>query len=320
MPLIERIETDMFVLSHASDYMVNPCNLVGVSGAGLSLEFKKRIPEFIPFYQEACRTKDLRIGTLQILEDTGLDYGLIMFPTKRHFYDDTLPEDLLRGLEALRRLCSEERYRYATICIPMLGCGCGKQDYEIVYPMMKDHLSDLDTTIFLSMHPEKTEFRPTFLGIIGPDGFGKTPDDKAEMTKAIAKAADHWKKPLTDYHGIVTLGETSADIWLGGAAFKTDDWTYVKTVTNKDALVIKPNILRNGVGSATKAVDALVSVCDDLIIFKPTGRYGHREVYAQLAAQEEKERRRELGIPLNRIGIAGDKSTELKDVGPIMHG
>lgn len=81
MPLIRRIETDMFVFSDVCDYMVNLVNLVGVMGKGLALEFRNRVPRCVEPYRTACRTGDLRIGTLDIFEDTGQPWGIINFPT-----------------------------------------------------------------------------------------------------------------------------------------------------------------------------------------------------------------------------------------------
>ena len=58
-----------------------------------------------------------------------MNCGIIDFPTKRYYADTSSKEDIIRGLEALRELLKTDRYRYATLAMPMLGCGLGKQDY-----------------------------------------------------------------------------------------------------------------------------------------------------------------------------------------------
>lgn len=307
MPIIHRIESDMFVFADVCDYMINPVNLVGVTGAGLALEFKTRVPSFVEPYKEACKTKELRIGTVQVIEDTGMHWGIINFPTKRHFVDTSSKEDITRGLVALRELLLQDKYRYATIGLPMLGCGCGKQDYEIIYPLVMEQLSDVEACVFLSMSPERTEMRPKHLVVAGPPSFGLSDVDKESVDATIAKVMAAWGTDLSEYGAIVSGGYNGVESYLCGETYLTDvEQTYVYKKTGQTPLVVKANFSRNGVSANLLHNNLLCEIADDIILFKPPGHNNNRLSAMQVWINHDREKRAKDGHPPRRVAVFGE--------------
>jgi O-acetyl-ADP-ribose deacetylase (regulator of RNase III) len=71
--------------------LVNPVNCVGVMGAGLALEFKRRFPAAFVDYQAACKSGSLRIGKVHVSITSGEpERYVIHFPTKNHLGAATL--------------------------------------------------------------------------------------------------------------------------------------------------------------------------------------------------------------------------------------
>lgn len=78
--MLEIVKTDLFVTP--ADAFVIPVNCVGVMGAGLALQFRRRFPEgFVP-YREACDRGELRPGEVMYYWRQGWEKEVIFFPTK----------------------------------------------------------------------------------------------------------------------------------------------------------------------------------------------------------------------------------------------
>lgn len=316
MPIIYRVETDMFVFSEVCSHMVNPVNLMGQPGGGLSLEFRKRVPHYIDQYKEACRSKDLRIGTVQIIEETGEVWGMINLPTKRHYADTSTAEDLARGLEALKDILIQDKYRYSTVGLPMLGVGLGSKDYETVLPMMENYLGNLDACIFLSMSPERTEMRPKYLTIAGPMDYGQKDTDRQAIDWSIDKVMEAWNAKLEDYTGVVSGGYVGVDAYVCGTEYgkavpssRSDipyQDTYVFKKTDKMPIVVKPNLPRNGVGANLHLGNLLCEIGEDVILFKPKGHNNNRLSAMQAWLQSDKEERTRQGMYPRRVAVFGE--------------
>lgn len=313
MPVCMRIESDMFVFADVTDAMVNPCNLVGVSGAGIALEFRRRAPDHVEIYREACRTKELRMGTIKIIDSNDLPYQIWCVPTKDHFANPSSLTDIARSLEALRETLQTDRYKHTALGIPMLGTGCGKADYENVLPLMLDHLGDLDATIFLSLAPQRTEMRPKYLVIVGPPDYGLMPQDIEKIDEIIDKSMVHWGTSLSDYEAIVSGGYPGVDSYIAGTHFRKDiESTYVFRKTGKTPLVIQPNKTHNGVGSVMKHHHLLCEVGHDFIFFKPEGHNNNRMSLMQMWIRNDREKREADGHPPRRTVVFGVKDTTLQ--------
>lgn len=123
--------------------LVNPVNCVGVSGAGLALEFKKRFPRAHLKYAEYCRAGNLDPGEAF----TDYDYGhqLIFLATKKHWRDGSNLEWIRDGAVTLRELIGTLRLQ--SIAVPALGCGYGGLDWADVKAVIEDELTGLKARV-----------------------------------------------------------------------------------------------------------------------------------------------------------------------------
>jgi len=312
--IIKIVTPDMFVI-HSCDYYIAPVNCGAVAGKGLVLEFRNKVPGWVDHYMAACGTKEIRIGTVHVMEETNQPWGVINFPTKVHYSDTTKREWIVRGLEALREMLQKPEYRRTSVMLPMLGCGEGKQDYEIVLPLMEEHLSDLEATVFVSMSPERTELRPKYLTIAGPPDFGKTDDEKQIIEDTIKKAMVNWDQDITQYTGIVSGGVGHTDTFVAGSNYNDGvEQTLAYKLTGKAPLVIKANEVRNGVGAMIHQSSLLCDIGDDVILFKPEGFNNNRLTYMQEWCRNNADQRADDRRAPRRVAIYGDKSMDVTQI------
>ncbi len=312
MPIILRVTEDMFEFSEVCHLMINPVNLLGVAGAGLALEFRRRVPSYIDKYKEACRTKELRIGTLQIIEETDHPWAMLNFPTKRHYQDTSSKEDIIRGLEALRTLLLTDKYRYSVIGMPMLGCGLGKQDYDVVYPLMIDHLGDLEATIFLSMSPQKTALAPKYLMVAGPLDYGHTDEERRILDWVVDETLKRWDTSLESYTGIVSGGYKGVDDYFCGIKYRENyEQAYTYRMTGKIPLVVKENLILDGAAPSLRQNNVLCEIAHDVILFKPKGHNNNRLSAMQIRLEADKQQKERDGLYPKRVALFGEKQSQI---------
>ena len=134
--------------------LVNPVNRVGVSGAGLAKEFKKRYPDMHRAYARACSQH--RMGELLLHRHTGTALPQILcFVTKEHWRE---PSVLALIEEGLVQFASTRWLRDGTItsvAFPALGCGYGGLAWRDVKPLMIAHLSPIETPVSVYLPKER---------------------------------------------------------------------------------------------------------------------------------------------------------------------
>ena len=158
---ITKVNANIFDM-HVHAY-VNPVNCVGVSGAGLAKQFKKRFPEPQKAYEYVCKKGELQLGGVMTVmvngalvdakrcpEDVG-DHGYIFyFPTKRHWRDrGSELSSIESGMRSLAEQIELLKIPSFTIAIPALGCGYGGLDWNVVEPVIVDALAGLEGTAYL---------------------------------------------------------------------------------------------------------------------------------------------------------------------------
>lgn len=126
------------ILKSKCDVLVNPVNCVGVMGAGLALQFKKKYPDMFKEYYRMCKNKllnpcvihwyDLRQDKMYC-EFTPPNY-IFNFPTKKHWKEPSRIEYIERGLDNLNELMWS--FECESVAIPKLGCGLGNLLWENV--------------------------------------------------------------------------------------------------------------------------------------------------------------------------------------------
>lgn len=133
--------------------IVNPVNCVGVMGAGLALQVRKRYPDAFATYAKACARGQLAPGGL-IAHDRGfaqIPRYIVNLPTKRHWRDPSRLADIDAGLVSLVDFIEFRRVR--AIAIPALGSGLGGLAWEDVRPRIVAALSGLDGVDVLLFGP-----------------------------------------------------------------------------------------------------------------------------------------------------------------------
>lgn len=109
------------IFSSTCQTLVNTVNCVGVMGAGLALEFKRRYPDMYQEYRSLCHSGGMKIGTLWIFRMN--DRWVLNFPTKQHWRGKSKEEYLHAGLKTFMDIYLSEGIE--SIAFPLLGAGLG---------------------------------------------------------------------------------------------------------------------------------------------------------------------------------------------------
>jgi O-acetyl-ADP-ribose deacetylase (regulator of RNase III) len=133
------------------DAIVNTVNCVGVMGKGIALQFKNKWPANFSAYAKACKSKQVRPGTVFIFDTGGLvkPNFIINFPTKDHWRGASKIEYIEQGLADL--VVQIRRLGIRSLAMPPLGCGNGGLDWAEVRPLIeaafKEH-ENLEVRLF----------------------------------------------------------------------------------------------------------------------------------------------------------------------------
>ena len=183
------------IFAQPAEAIVNPVNCLGVAGAGLALQFRRRHPDAFLAYRRACAEGRLRPGRI-FLFDTGraTPRWIAHFPTKRHWRDRSAIGDIEAGLRGLAATLAGHGIR--SIAIPPLGCGLGGLDWRAVRPLITACLEDLPVTVIV-LEPA-TEAEPCA-------GAGvRLREEREAMTRDTTSIFDHGATLVPD---IVTEAE-----------------------------------------------------------------------------------------------------------------
>jgi O-acetyl-ADP-ribose deacetylase (regulator of RNase III) len=119
--------------------LVNTVNTEGVMGKGIALQFRLAYPHMFKAYADACRSKTVQLGRMDVFDLGGLAEGprwIINFPTKGHWRAKSRLADVETGLLDLIR--TVERLQIRSIAVPPLGCGNGGLDWDVVRPLIEE--------------------------------------------------------------------------------------------------------------------------------------------------------------------------------------
>lgn len=148
------------------DAIVNPCNCMGIAGAGLAKEFRKRFSKNFTAYRQACHDATLRVGKVFIYQtDLLANYHIqpkyiINFPTKHHWNNPSTMEMIELGMDDMVKQILDlnanpkvaESWRIKSLGIPALGCGLGGLNWNDVSPLIEEKiqplLSAIDVKVF----------------------------------------------------------------------------------------------------------------------------------------------------------------------------
>ena len=122
--------------------LVNPVNAVGVSGAGLAKEFKKRLPNMHTAYARACEDGVCKVGIPWLWKG---ERWVLCFPTKHHWREPSELDFIERGL--IRFAFVYRHWELRSVAFPALGCGHGGLSWKDVQPLMFKHLERFDIPV-----------------------------------------------------------------------------------------------------------------------------------------------------------------------------
>lgn len=86
--MIEYMKPTDSIFESGAEALVCPVNCVGVMGAGLAKEFKRRFPNYYFDYMIACNNRQLEFGTLHARAI--VNTLIISFPTKYHWKEKVI--------------------------------------------------------------------------------------------------------------------------------------------------------------------------------------------------------------------------------------
>jgi O-acetyl-ADP-ribose deacetylase (regulator of RNase III) len=142
---IESVRGD--ILKSMSHVLVNPVNCVGVMGAGLALQFKKKYPTMFAEYKRDCRDYNLTIGFPKAYKiDT--DRYVVCFPTKDSWQNPSKLEWIVQGLENLVGWLKATP-EVKTISVPKIGCGLGGLGWDVVRGFVISAFTGWDGHVYL---------------------------------------------------------------------------------------------------------------------------------------------------------------------------
>jgi O-acetyl-ADP-ribose deacetylase (regulator of RNase III) len=118
--------------------LVNTVNTHGVMGKGIALQFKRAFPDMNKAYEAACKSGDVKLGHMHVVDLGGLAGGprwIINFPTKAHWKAGSKLPDIEMGLRDL--IATVKRLGITSIAVPPLGCGNGGLEWHDVRPRIE---------------------------------------------------------------------------------------------------------------------------------------------------------------------------------------
>lgn len=148
--MVTFVKGDIF--KSPAQVLTNTVNCVGVMGKGVALEFKNRYPQMFGDYKLKCDQGEVKPGQPYLWEDDSAQ--VLNFPTKRHWRDNSLLQDVEDGLKYLA--ASYEKMGVQSLAMPALGCGLGGLKWSDVQPLIAKHLGsipDLDVYVY---EPQRT--------------------------------------------------------------------------------------------------------------------------------------------------------------------
>jgi O-acetyl-ADP-ribose deacetylase (regulator of RNase III) len=170
--MIEYVNGNFF--DHDADIRINTVNCVGVMGAGVALQYKKKYPDMYKEYLSECQQEKVLIGKPHVWRENKMfedkSITIINFPTKKHWKNPSEYSYVEEGLKWLQQFLSDKDS--STITLPALGCGHGGLDWSRVKPMIEYYLGDLKSKIlvfepYVSIQGDQEQLSEEYLKEIG---------------------------------------------------------------------------------------------------------------------------------------------------------
>jgi len=166
-PTLSLVVGDMF-FSRMQTLTVS-VNTVGVMGKGLASRAKYQFPDVYVRYQDACRTRQLRMGVPylykressfheELADDPGSftegqETWFLLFATKDHWKQSADLDGIVHGLTWVQENSEAEGIK--SLAMPALGCGLGRLSWADVGPLLCQKLGPLGIRTWIYLPTEK---------------------------------------------------------------------------------------------------------------------------------------------------------------------
>ena len=180
LPVITFIQGNL--LDSDAEAVVNTVNTQGIMGKGIALMFKERFPHNFKLYRRACKSGEVRIGSMFVTENNEI-FGpvwIINFPTKTHWRVKTRLEWISQGLQDLVCIVKERGIR--SLAVPPLGCGNGGLDWRQVRPLIVDALSKVEGLEVMIYEPT-----PQYQNVVERKGVEKLTPARALLAEVVRR-------------------------------------------------------------------------------------------------------------------------------------
>ncbi len=131
--------------------LVNPVNLAGMMGKGLSGDFKRLYPEMAERYRELCESGKFQQRQLYLYQTP--HKWILNFPVKTHWRSDITLDVLEAGLQKFAAIYAERGI--TSISFPVLSEGTIALDWhDEVRPLMASYLDALPLNVYIHVSPQ----------------------------------------------------------------------------------------------------------------------------------------------------------------------
>lgn len=137
------------LLSLSEGIIAHGCNTLGVMGAGVALQVRKKYPMAFRAYREAFEQKGLRLGEV-IWYQAGPKLWIANAITQARIYGK--PGEMLASMEAIEEafstIGSRARQWGLEVSFPLIGCGLAGGSWDQVGPRVERALGEVDSTLW----------------------------------------------------------------------------------------------------------------------------------------------------------------------------
>jgi len=127
--VVQYVNGDIFINRFNAQAVAHGCNIQGVMGAGIAVQFKKRYPEMFKVYRQMCQEQCITVGDCFWWEekDKPIVFNLMTQPDCGGATYDGIRESLLE----MRKIATKKP-RITSIAMPKIGAGLGGLNWEII--------------------------------------------------------------------------------------------------------------------------------------------------------------------------------------------
>lgn len=145
--------TKKSIFNMQTDAIVNTINCKGFMGKGIALEFSLRYPDLLIKYQQKCQKNEINIGKMFYYKTD--NQIIVNFPTKDDFKLPSQYDWIKKGIKDFKN--TYKFHNIASIAFPLLGCGNGELNFNIVKKIIEEELVMEPIDIYICLDTNSAE-------------------------------------------------------------------------------------------------------------------------------------------------------------------